>query len=356
MNNSVGGLSKTLGRGIFGFTGIVLACVFTFYIYGKFDSETAVASESEEIVVDHTRFSVDGAGEGENLGSSIDSILSDTEALCLIAMNTLSKTSISISERSSIVANGCAVHANSQTENSNAIYIEAKAGFDAPIVHSNGKLLDQSSETGSQILNASQRILDPLGYVNAPEFSECDHRNISIKVGLNTLKPGVYCGGIIAIGDSTIVLESGVYVMKNGPLVLGGKAQLSGERAGIYFTGSNAVLNLGVSSKIELTAPIDGPMAGILFFEDRQTSRNNEFIIRSGNAQLLEGVIYLPNAKFVADAASQIGQKANWTALIANKIEMRNSAKLKLNSDYSTSEIPVPEGIWPGLPVANLSN
>jgi len=355
MNNNVGGFPQAIRRGGFWFAGIVFTCIIAFYFYEKFDTKDAVASENEEIVLDHTRFNADEAVEHESASSSINSILSDSDSLCLIAMNNTSSTSISISERSSITANGCAVHANSKTDETQAIHVEARAKLDAPVVHSNGKLLDQSSNN-VDTLTVSEQISDPLSYMNAPDFSECDYRNISIKAGLNTLKPGVYCGGLIALGDSDIVLEPGIYILKNGPLVLGGKAALSGEHVSIYFTGSNSVLNLGVSSKVALTAPLDGPMAGILFFEDRNSPGNNEFIIRSGNAQLLEGVMYLPKAKFVAAAAAQIGQKANWTALIANKIEMRNSAAMNLNSDFQTSQIPVPEGIWPGLPVAVLSN
>lgn len=357
MNNNNGGLSKLLERGVYGISGIMLAGVIFYALYGNFENSNAVASESEEVFsLDHSRLNPGGTLSFDSDNTTIESILSDSDALCLVAMNTTSRTSISITERASIDADGCAVHFNSGKNSKNSILVESNAELQAPLIYSDGELDESIAQKNSTRFVETETFSDPLGQIEAPKYGECDFRNIPVRVGKSTFKPGVYCGGIIALSDSEIFLEPGVYIMKNGPLVLGGRAALSGENVGVYFTGSNAVLNLGVSSKIALTAPIDGPLRGVLFFEDRNAPRNNEFIIRSGNAQALEGAIYLPKGKFVADAAAQIGQMAKWTALIANKIEMRNSAKLRLNSDYAGSTIPVPEGIWPGTPVASLSN
>jgi len=346
MKNMNVGVSARAERIIVWGASVMLLLVASISLYGSFTNSGAVASETGE----------SSAVEAKPATSSIESILSDSDALCLVSMNMTQKTSITITDRSSIKANGCLVHSNSGSHKSTSIIVEQDAELDASIIYSNGTFNDKSIKGSTGQFVKSAKTTDPLSHVVAPSFEECDYRNIPIKVGKTTLKPGVYCGGIIALGDPEITLEPGIYIMKNGPLVLGGQASLKGENIGIYFTGSNSVLNLGVSSKIALTAPIDGPMAGVLFFEDRNAPFNNEFIIRSGNAQLLEGAIYLSKGKFVADAAAQIGQKAKWTALIANKIEMRNSAALVMNSDYSGSEIPVPEGVWPASTVASLSN
>jgi len=348
MNNSIGGLSRSLGGIGFWFTCTLLVGLGLYSIYGSFNENDAVASENSDI-----------AGTDSDIGSkqtgvSIESILSDSDTTCLFSMNASARAGIKLSESSTVEANGCAVHSNSRNQNAVAINIERDASMNATYIYSRGKLLSKSENTIE--LTDHENSSDPLGSVNAPEAIGCDYTNHALTVGKNLLKPGVYCGGLIALGDSKIDLEPGIYVMKNGPLVLGGKATLIGEHAGFYFTGSNAVLNLGVSAKIALTAPVDGPLAGILFFEDRNSAPNNEFIVRSGNARLLEGAIYLPKGKFVMSGAAQVGGEANWTALIANKIELRDSARLVLNSDFASSKVPVPEGIWPGGPVASVSN
>ena len=98
---------------------------------------------------------------------------------------------------------------------------------------------------------------------------------------------------------------------------------------------------------MHLTAPKTGPLAGILFFEDRSTSKNRLFEIKSKDAERFEGTIYLPNAKLFIDKESRLGLTSNWTAIIANQIEIGQGPNVQINSDYASSEIPVPNGIGP---------
>ncbi len=45
-------------------------------------------------------------------------------------------------------------------------------------------------------------------------------------------------------------------------------------------------------------------MSGILFFEDRNSSGNRQFTIRSKDAEKFEGAIYLPKGALWIDKAS----------------------------------------------------
>ena len=99
------------------------------------------------------------------------------------------------------------------------------------------------------------------------------------------------------------------------------------------------------TSTLSLTAPKTGPMAGILFSEDRSAPLGRNFVMRSKDAERLEGVIYLPRGRLVVEKASRIGQVSKWTAIIARNIEIRQGPELQLNSDYGGSSIPVPGGI-----------
>ena len=102
-----------------------------------------------------------------------------------------------------------------------------------------------------------------------------------------------------------------------------------------------------VSTQVALTAPKSGPLAGILFFEDRKSEANREFIIRSKDAERFEGTVYLPKGKLIIDKASRVGQRSAWTAIIAKRIETGKGPQVEINADYASSTIPVPEGIAP---------
>jgi hypothetical protein len=88
-------------------------------------------------------------------------------------------------------------------------------------------------------------------------------------------------------------------------------------------------------------------LSGILFFEDRSAPVGRDFYIRSKDAELFEGVVYLPKGNLIVDKESRVGQRSNWTAIVARTIETKNGPFLEINSDYGGSDIPVPEGIGP---------
>ena len=69
------------------------------------------------------------------------------------------------------------------------------------------------------------------------------------------------------------------------------------------------------------------------------------FAIRSMNAEQFEGTIYLPRGNLLVEKASRLGQKSNWTAIVANKIKIDSGPQLVINSNYGASNIPAPNGI-----------
>lgn len=259
---------------------------------------------------------------------------------CMIALDAYAHRGLSIVGSPSIVTNGCDVHSNSNSVALNTDTDYGAADFNP--VRDSGYYGGSVSHNTALRRSDVDQVNDPLIDLIAPEPSNCDENNTILREGKVTLNPGTYCGGIIALSATQIKLNPGIYIMKNGPLFLGGSATLSGENVGFYFHGNNAVFGFGGATKVSLTAPKTGKMAGILFFEDRNAYPNREFVIRSSDAQLLEGAIYLPKATLVIDQVSHIGQKSNWTSIVSNRIEIKNGPKLVLNSDYANSQVPVP--------------
>jgi hypothetical protein len=170
-------------------------------------------------------------------------------------------------------------------------------------------------------------------------------KGMKVGKGNVTLKPGIYCGGLSIGGSANVTLNAGVYVMKGGPLAISGKASIRGEYVGFYLTGKGANFSMGPNTTIELSAPKDGVMAGILFFEDRKASTTQKHTIRSNAARSLVGTFYLPRGSLTIDATKPLFDKSAYTIIIARELDMFSGPDLILNSEYDDTDIPIPPEI-----------
>lgn len=104
-----------------------------------------------------------------------------------------------------------------------------------------------------------------------------------------------------SVCSDDVVFQPGVYVIKDGPFLIAANAEVSGTGVGFYFVGDAGqatVFSAGPQSFIDFSAPIDGPLAGILFFEDRGAPPLRTFEILSDKARNLLGTFYIPNGQF----------------------------------------------------------
>ena len=186
---------------------------------------------------------------------------------------------------------------------------------------------------------------DPLSKRPAPDSSGCKANDLEIIDKVVTLSPGVYCGGIKIDGNARVYMRPGIYVIKDGPLNVDSNAKLEGEYVGMYLTGDKATFRFASNATIDLSAPKDGPLAGLLFFEDRNAPQLRRHEILSNYAHNLLGTIYLSQGRLVVDADNEIADKSAYTAIVARRIELYAGPNLVLNTDYSATDIPVPDGI-----------
>lgn len=140
-------------------------------------------------------------------------------------------------------------------------------------------------------------------------------------------------------------LNPGVYVIKDGKLEMQTYSGLTGENVGFYFHGDTSVLEFAADTWVNLTAPKWGDLAGILFFEDRNAPALRKFRILSDWAERLLGTIYLPRGMFYVGSNKPVASKSAYTVVVARQIRMDAGPDLVLNSDYGSTDIPVPEGV-----------
>ena len=143
-----------------------------------------------------------------------------------------------------------------------------------------------------------------------------------------------------------VTLSPGVYIIKDGPLSVALNATLKGDGVGIFLTGTASVLDFVLGSTIELTAPVTGPMAGILIWENPQTAVTGiPHIIYSSHAHTLLGTIYLPRGNLTIGSPNAVADQSAYTIIVANTVQMISSPNLVLNANYNASLVPVPDGL-----------
>jgi hypothetical protein len=95
-------------------------------------------------------------------------------------------------------------------------------------------------------------------------------------------------------------------------------------------------------------------MAGLLFFEDRAAPLARTHEVSSNNVRVLLGTIYLPQGDFLVVATSRVGDMSAYTVVVARRVSLIGTPSLFLNAAYSSTDVPVPEGLGPNVGAARL--
>ena len=291
--------------------------------------------------------------------------------VCAVALRESFLPGITLDQSAQIEARKCAIYSNSRFESS--IWIRDNASMSAALICAGGGIGRGTGQITPVPTTDCPKLEDPLANRPPPPVEACTETGLVIKGESKSLAPGTYCGGLIITGGSEVSLMEGIYVIKDGPLVVNGGSTLKGVYTGLYFTGTGADMTFEKESTISLSAPKSGPMAGLLIFQDRNildsqaTSKLGSLVakiskdatdsvkplkyeVSSDNASILLGTIYLPKGRFYAGGTNPVGAQSTYTIIVAYQINAESGPSLILNSNYELSDVPVPDGL------GNLSN
>ena len=260
------------------------------------------------------------------------------DSSCLLVLDPVAPRALRLDSNARVTAPGCAVVVNS----TDARAIEARSNarvrateiLVAGGVDGAGKHFEPGPTTGAVPL------ADPLAHRDPPPVPGCTFTNRRLKDITTVLQPGVYCGGLDIDGNARVTLQAGVYVMKDGPFRLGSNTRVTGEGVGFYFTGSNAVIDFDSNVAVDLTAPADGALAGIVFFEDRSVPLLRKHQLDSNTVGRLEGAVYLSRGRLALDSNSKIAAGSHYTDVIVRQLDLNSNADLVLNTNYADSDVP----------------
>ncbi|MEE2930587.1 MAG: TadE/TadG family type IV pilus assembly protein [Pseudomonadota bacterium] len=293
--------------------------------------------------------------------------------ICMIGLSPNAMSTLRLRSRARITADTCAIYSNSTSSSSMSVAstAEVKAelicvagGYQAGKLPLNGS--NPEEDFRATTLEDCTPVDDPLALRVAPEFDTCDFNNVEVRTSAD-LEPGVYCGGLIVDGG-TANLSSGEYIITGGPLMVTRNGTLSGDYVGFYLAGNDAKIQFDYSANIDISAPREGRMTGLLLYSSPydpgelngrvpdqalEAKRRTDGVkwadhtIRSDNARRLVGTIYLPNGKLLIDGRNPIADRSEYTVIIADTFELQDGPNLVLRTDYHLSDIPVPSGVGP---------
>lgn len=270
--------------------------------------------------------------------------------ICVLGLNAIESKTISLEKNARVTGQNCAVYSNSIHQH--GLKSQDSAVLKATFICSRGgKDGSDGNFTPDPIVDCPE-FDDPLVDRPEPVVGACNPATPTIIDADAMLMPGTYCGLEIRSG-AVVTLSDGVYVFKDKPLIVKDNASLIGTAAGLFFTGLGANFTFEARSTISLEAPTEGPMAGLLIFGARSQDESLTYSILSNDARVLIGTIYLPKGELRVDASSPIADKSAYTAIVANKMRLYGGPHLVLNTNYTDTEVPVPDGIkGTGQPVA----
>ncbi len=261
--------------------------------------------------------------------------------ICVLALDRAKPLSINMMHNARLTGSNCAVFSNSVS--SDGLAVAQGAQLVASTVCSAGGVTGRGSIAPPPYQDCPQ-FDDPLASRPEPSVGRCDHTATVIANSSVTLQPGTYCLGIKIVGLSKVTFAPGVYIIKDGLFLVAGSSEIRGEGVGFFMTGITS-FTFDPLTRIDLTAPTSGPLAGLLFFGARSQKEALTNTILSGRAQVMTGTIYLPTTALVIDSVANVGSDSAYTAIVSRAMVLRDGPHLVLNTRYSETDVPVPEGI-----------
>lgn len=290
--------------------------------------------------------SVISGGPADIQVKAVATSASAAQKVCVVGLDEAASGTVKLDSTARLTAPECAVFSNSK--NSSGLKADDSSYLKAQLICTAGGKVGGNGNYSPQPLTDCPVIKDPLMMRPQPAVSPmCNYFNLVIKDIAFTMYPGTYCGGLKISGNAKITVKPGIYVMKNGPLIVEDKAQLEGDYVGFFFTGKDSFFRFTKNAKVTLGAPKDGSMAGILFFEDRDNPTDKKFEINSDFTRKLLGTIYLSKGHLVVDGSQPVADLSAYTAIVVQRLELSSGPNLVINTSYDATDVPVPNGIGP---------
>jgi Flp pilus assembly protein TadG len=169
---------------------------------------------------------------------------------------------------------------------------------------------------------------DPLASIPEPAPSSTCDPLPTISHGTTTINPGTYCGSISAQSNDTIIMNPGNYIFKSGGssscgFSVSGNASVSATGVMMAFQDTCSVSITG-NGNVNMSAPTSGMYQGVLMFESRSNATASA--LTGGAGQVLNGILYFPDALLHYAGGSSSNINAAASTIIAYNLQLNGSS------------------------------
>lgn len=265
-------------------------------------------------------------------------VMNATDGLgCVLSLNPSASGAATAQGSTTVKLNGCSLYDNSN--NSTALTVGGSATVQADFI---GVVGDVGSSTGITSTNGIRThispVADPYADVVMPTYSGCDQRNYTAKA-VETINPGVYCGGIGTNANAVLTLNPGLYILDGGSFTVNGGATVNGSGVTLVFTSSSGrdwpTVTINGNANVNLTPMTYGPTKGLVVFADRNTPQGTSFKFNGGANQYFAGAVYVPTG--AVSFAGGANTTTTCTQVIGDTVTFTGNSNLAIDcSQYNT--------------------
>jgi len=252
---------------------------------------------------------------------------------CLLALNPTMEQAIELNSNASLDLTDCEVHARSTS--SRALYTDSAASGEADRFcvagghdRKSNSYVSPAADTGCSASSDPFASMEPPAEADDP----CDYNGFALDDAIQTIQPGVYCGGLEINGNSQVTFAPGIYVIRDGKLYIDGNSVVSGSEVGFYLTGTDATIEFNSNTEVSFSAPASGDMAGMLIFQDRDFGGTH--VWDSNTIGQVDGAIYLPKGRFETNSNTYLGQNSSCLMLVADSFYFDSNSGVVMDADY----------------------
>jgi len=265
----------------------------------------------------------------------------ETGSGCVIALDPGRPVGIRMQGAARMTAPECTIWSNAEGDSS--IHMQGSPAMSAHKVCAQGASGNRADRIEPEVVDCG---LSPDPYRGRlPSVDTgCDFSNLLVRANPTpkTLHPGMYCGGLSLAGGD-IVLEPGLYVVKDGPLALAANSSVTGSGVSFLITGRGAELDAQGSPSLTLDAMDSGPLAGIAIAVTNNGIEAPQSSLRGTPRFNLRGSIYLPGQVLLLQGTPDLNLSGERSKAIAAAFLLRGNPEMTVLANDSEETLAGPD-------------
>ncbi len=257
---------------------------------------------------------------------------------CIIGLDPSAANTVQMLNNATLPDPVCGVASNSSS--ASGLSLSNNAALSGPALSHGGIALSVNAQLlGNPNLSNAAPLPDPYAGRDAGTPPVCTTQNgTGSNNSSRTLRPdttvggvGVarFCSGLNFTNNFQATFEPGVYFI-DSQLVFGNNAVIRGTNVTLVVNGNYAI-NIGNNASLDLSAPVSGPTAGLVFFGGRTATPTVTQTFANNTVFNLTGAIYFPNQIINFNNNATTAVSGGCTQVIGRMVRISNNVHIRAN-------------------------